>query len=185
MGQQLPHLEKDTLPTIGKRTFNSNFILAQVSQPILGAEFFCSEGLLIDCQGKHLVDAYNYTSHKDHVASTGVNKSINGLHGVIISSTSQSGFADILNEFVSLTQPRFSTSDNKHDVQHYIVTSGPRAHAKAWRLFPAKLAAARCKFARIEDLRIVADHQVAGHHLSIWSPTRNQETGNFMVTIGN
>ena len=86
-------------------------------------------------------------SHKAHAASAGVNKGINDLHRVAISSTSQSEFVDILNEFSSLTQPQLSTSYNKHDVQHYIVTLGLLAHAKAWRSSPAKLTVAHRELA--------------------------------------
>ena len=133
MAQHSPLFEKDNSAySLGKAPSTVTSTWPKSRSQSSGTDFFCSEGLLIDCQSKHLVDAYNYTSHKAHVASAGVNKYISGLHRVTISSTSQSKYANVLNEFMSLTQPQFSTSDDKHDMEHYIVISDPPTCQKAW-----------------------------------------------------
>ena len=52
--------------------------------------------------------------------------------------------------------PRFKPSDeNKHGVEHHIVTEGPPLHARARRLDADKLAAAKAEFTKMEELGII------------------------------
>ena len=50
----------------------ARYVRSSVHSQSSGADFFCGEVLLIDCQCDRLVDAYNYTRHKAYVASAGV-----------------------------------------------------------------------------------------------------------------
>ena len=47
---------------LGFRKFNWYFVLADVHHPMLGADFFCSNHLLIDVHTRHIVDAETYES---------------------------------------------------------------------------------------------------------------------------
>ena len=130
----------------GFRKFTWCFVLADVNRPMLGADFFCSNHLLIDVYTSHIVDATTYESvpvwHDDTPAP--------GLNTCAVSES-----ADILKEFPSVTRPQFSIGDVKHRVQHCIPTSGPPTHAKARRLSPEKLTITRREFAEMEKLGIV------------------------------
>ncbi len=46
----------------GFRKFTWCFVLADVNRPMLGADFFCSNHLLIDAYTSHIVDATTYES---------------------------------------------------------------------------------------------------------------------------
>jgi len=114
---------------------------------MLGADFFCSNHLLIDIYTSHIIDAKTYESvpvWHDKTPAPGLNACSAGNE-----------FADILKEFPSVTQPQFPTGDVKHSVEHCIPTAGPPTHAKARRLSPEKLAIARREFAEMEKLGII------------------------------
>ena len=131
---------------LGFRQFNWSFVLAAVNRPMLGADFFCSNHLLIDVYTSCIIDAKTYESipvWRDTARAPGLN------------TCTASEFADILKEFPSVTRPQISTVDVKHGVEHCIPTSGPPTHAKARRLSPDKLAIARREFAAMEKLGIV------------------------------
>ena len=46
------------------KTYEWNFIIADVSRPLLGADFLRANSLLVDLQGKRLVDAVTYLPDK-------------------------------------------------------------------------------------------------------------------------
>jgi len=101
-----------TINTFGKRTirldlgfrkFTWSFVLADVNRPMLGADFFCSNHLLIDIYTSHIIDAKTYESvpvWHDKTPALGLNACSAGNE-----------FADILKEFPSVTQPQFSAGD--------------------------------------------------------------------------
>ena len=55
-------------------------------------------------------------------------------------------YSDHLHHFPELFTPRFDSSINKHGVEHHIETYGPPVHARARRLNPEKLTAAKAEF---------------------------------------
>ena len=70
---------------------------------MLGADFFCSNHLLIDVYTSHIIDAKTYKSvpiWEDETPAPGINACSAGNE-----------FADILKEFPSVTRPQFSTGD--------------------------------------------------------------------------
>ena len=147
-GSTIDTFGKRTIPLdLGFRKFAWSFVLADVKRPMLGADFFCSNHLLIDVYTSHIIDAKTYESvpvWQDETPAPGLNACSAGNE-----------FADILKEFPSVTRPQFSTGDVKHSVEHCIPTSGPPVHAKARRLSPEKLATARREFAEMEKLGII------------------------------
>ena len=134
----------------GERRFAWDFITADVAFPLLGADFFCSHGLLVDIKNGRLVDAQTFAS-LPCVHDGGVR---NGLY------SSRSGgddddFQRLLSEYPDIARPTFSAATAKHGVEHHICTAGPPVHARARRLDPAKLAVARAEFDSMEQLGIV------------------------------
>ena len=114
---------------------------------MLGADFFCSNHLLIDVYTRHIVDAETYESVplKHHTALS------SGLNTCLVNSE----FDDIIKDFPSVTLPCFSSFTVQHGVEHYIPTSDPPTYARARRLSPDKLAIARREFAEMEKLGII------------------------------
>ena len=137
----------------GQRTFSQVFYLADVTQPILGADFFINNHLAIDLRGRRLIDLDTCSTWAaDSVAASSV--TIAGLSTRPLNTISR-----LLQEFPEVLVPRFDSGINKHGVEHHIVTHGPPVHARARRLDAAKLAAAKEEFSKMEEMGIVRRSQ--------------------------
>ena len=94
--------------------FTQEFHIADVTDSILGADFFASNRLAIDMASKRLISLDDLNVVATGAAS--VSSSICGLHVARIRS-----FDAIVDDFPELLVPRFkSTDSNKHGVEHYI-----------------------------------------------------------------
>ncbi|KAJ8361868.1 hypothetical protein AAFF_G00416040 [Aldrovandia affinis] len=157
VGPKLEAANRSKICTFGKRTvplclngcrFTWEFVLADVDRPLLGADFLCTNGLLVDVRNRQLVDAKDFNSLPCTRSSFPTTTLSSAL-------TSTCEFACLLAEFPDLVKPTFSTAAAKHGVVHHISMSGPPVHARSRRLNSAKLAAAKGEFANMEKLGIV------------------------------
>jgi cleavage and polyadenylation specificity factor subunit 1 len=127
--------------------FPWKFVIADVTQPLLGADFLCAYNLMVDIKGQRLVDTTTFSSVPlNH--STGQSL---GVHNVSMDRT----YADILAEFPEILTPTFSSSTARHGVEHFIPTTGAPIHSRARRLPPDKLAIAKQEFKHMQDLGII------------------------------
>ena len=133
---------------LASRQYKWDFIVADVSRPLLGADFLRANSLLVDLKGKRLVNAETYLSiplRKDGASAP---------HLDAISATTDS-YGKLLAEFPDITVPNFSQLHTKHGVEHFITTKGPPVHARARRLPPDKLATAKAEFDRMQSMGII------------------------------
>ena len=84
---------------LGSRSFNQSLHIADVCQPILGADFLVSNNLAVDLHGRRLIDLFSYTIIPT-TATLGSYKL--GIHRV---RTNDNDLASILNEFPELLVP--------------------------------------------------------------------------------
>ena len=133
---------------IASKTYIWNFTVADVSQPLLGADFLRCNALLVDLKGQRLVDAATFHSVPLSLAMAPA-PHLNS----IASSTDE--FDMLLAEFPEITTPNFTQAPCRHGVEHHIITKGPPVHARARRLPPDKLTAAKAEFERMESMGIV------------------------------
>ena len=134
--------------TLGKRSYWQEFILAEVTRPILGANFFATNFVLPDLARKRLLDG----SEDDWASGTpGGAKVI----CQVSEGEEKNEFHELLNEFPSILTTNFHSKANKHKIFHYIPTSGPPVFAKPRRLDESKLASAKKYFKEMEELGIV------------------------------
>ena len=130
------------------KTYAWDFTVADVSIPLLGADFLAHYHLLVDVHRHRLVDAYNLscttiTSAPDDLALhvTDVTQPYNALRS----------------EFPAVFRPELRPvpqSSPSHGVFHYIKTSGPPTFSKFRRLDPDRLAAAKKVFRDLEEIGI-------------------------------
>lgn len=122
-----------------RRQFSWRFIRAKVNTPIIGADFLKHYGLIVDLRQRMLIDTTT---------------ELNTIGNLNNASTPQVTLIDNTNPFASLfkeyrelldDQP-MTTTGVKTDVTHHITTSGPPVTARARRLPPDKLAAAKAEF---------------------------------------
>ncbi|KAG1936440.1 interleukin-1 receptor accessory protein-like 1-A [Pimephales promelas] len=128
--------------------FGWDFVTAKVAIPLLGADFLCAHGLLVDVKNHRLIDAVTFCSYTCTLSEA---------DSIRLSSmlSASDDFHRLLASFPALTQPTFSASAVKHGVEHHLATSGPPVYASARRLDPTKLAVAKAEFANMEHLGIV------------------------------
>ena len=134
--------------SFGNRSFSWRFTIADVPHPIIGADFLCEHALLVDMKNHKLVDGRTLDSISLQAAP-------NSSPVLQLSTASSGEFAYLLAEFPKITQPNFTLAVPSHNMLHYIPTNGSPVHARARRLPPDKLVAAKAEFSLLESLGIV------------------------------
>ena len=131
----------------GGRDFSFQFLLAAVDRPILGVDFLAKNNWLVDIPSKQILDSTTYTPIFS-VRATGNDEFV--------------AFVDVpapiqqlLDDFPEVVGATLGDLKPQHGVEHHIVTNGPPVHAKARRLDPVKLEAAREEFQRMEEAGII------------------------------
>lgn len=131
-----------------RRNFRWPFIIADVKAPIIGADFLDEHNLLVDVRNKRLIDGLTHLSYPGvPVPDSEQNPLPSSVHTI----DPENRYAHILREFPSLLQPSKSVPAADHDAQHTITTDGPPVTARARRLAPDKLAAAKLEFQHMLD----------------------------------
>ncbi|GBO23529.1 hypothetical protein AVEN_102898-1 [Araneus ventricosus] len=128
-----------------RRDFIWTFLIADVSTPILGADFLHYFGLVPDLRNKCLRDT------KTKLQSVGHLRYAN-LHSVQISISRDTVFHKLLKEFPSITKLPNPNQPVKHNTIHHIVTKGPPVVAKPRRLAPDRLKIAKSEFQNMMHL---------------------------------
>lgn len=129
-----------------RRDFKWTFIIANVKQPILGADFISHYGLLVDLSSKKLIDSLtqlNVLATIELCAETSV-KTINESHP----------YHDLLNSFPDLTRPTSFRDPPQHSIVHHIETVGPPVHARARPLPPDRFIKVKNEFKRMQEIGI-------------------------------
>ncbi|GFS86417.1 retrovirus-related Pol polyprotein from transposon 297 [Trichonephila clavipes] len=121
-----------------RRPFIWTFIIADVSSPIIGADFLKHFNLLIDLKKKSLVDVETslFTSC---VFSNIVQPSVLTVDANI-------SFKNILSEYPDLSNPSLISKSASHDTVHHIITTGPPVTARPRRLHSKLYDAVKVEF---------------------------------------
>lgn len=131
-----------------KERYTQKFYLADVSRPILGADFIINNGLVVDLKGKRLISPSKFSVL---LTSSDNPSPVSGL-----STAPHNQYSELLlKKYSDILTPSFDSDSNKHGVEHHIVTTGPPVHAHARRLDPEKLEAAKAEFKRMEQMGII------------------------------
>ncbi|GBN35397.1 Transposon Ty3-G Gag-Pol polyprotein [Araneus ventricosus] len=123
-----------------RRIFPWSFIIADVSRPILGADFLTHYGIIIDLKSKCLKDQQTTLTSTGKI-STDNTPSITALKLSL-------NFNDLIREYNDIFDDveRSPIKVQSHNVTHVIQAKGPPVGAKARRLAPDKLIAAKQEF---------------------------------------
>ena len=115
------------IPTYGTKTlslhlgmdhkFTWTFIVADISKPILGADFLHHSDLLIDLARKCLIKGQTFSSTSLHTSGDQVLAHCYLAEPLI--------YYSFLESFPSLTKPCFNCSNIQHNVAHHIVINRP------------------------------------------------------------
>lgn len=129
-----------------RRSFKWSFIICDVRQPIIGADFLKTHKLMVDLFNRKLVD--NVTN----LCSIG---SIVCCEQASVKSIQDDNpYRDILIQYAELTRPISYKEPSKHSVKHYIETSGPPVYARARPLPRDRYEIAKQEFRNMQALGI-------------------------------
>lgn len=156
-GEQLQGPSGEHIDGYGRRQVNLrlghlectwNFLVAAVTIPILGADFFKHHKLTIDIAGSKVTKANTHESirlcHTAEIANvTNTPKTV------------PAEFSKLLNEHSSIAKPDFHLPTVRHGVFLHIPTTGPPVSAKPRRLHPDKMKIAKAEFRKMEQMGII------------------------------
>lgn len=120
-----------------RRNFQWVFTLADVSHPILGADFLHYYKLLVDMHHRQLVDSLT------HLRVSGIASKLESLELSTFTFSCPEDFVEVLAEFPEVTKPSYEEVPTLHTTTHHIVTNGPPVCARPRRLAPDRLAIAK------------------------------------------
>ena len=130
------------------KAFTWKFTIADVSKPIIGADFLRYFGLLVDVGRKRLMDAETFLTVPASYRCSDVSKLC------VLVQTDQ--YSDILNEFREVTVPCIKKCRLQGKVEHHIDTRCSRpVYARPRRLSPDKLSVAKEEFQKLLDMNII------------------------------
>ncbi|XP_054706732.1 uncharacterized protein LOC129216542 [Uloborus diversus] len=122
-----------------RRHFLWTFLIADVSSPILGADFLHYFELVSDLRNKCLRDTKTKLQSADQIKDS-------KLHSVQISLSGDTKYHKLLRKFPSITKLPNPHQTVKHNTVHHIITKGPPVVAKPRRLAPDRLKIAKQEF---------------------------------------
>lgn len=121
-----------------RREFPFVFTIANISKPIIGADFLAKFGLLVDVQNKKLIDPL--TKLSVNAIETFCRVSLPKLFLL------DNKYMHILKEFPSITAPPDYNKVVRHSTVHRIETNGPLPYSKPRRLDANKYRVAKNEF---------------------------------------
>ena len=137
---------KDVRLSFAGRSFRWKFLVADVSFPILGADFLSHFRFLVDVANHRLVDTCNNSYAIIAAAPSNL---------ALPSIAAQNPYDALRLEFPEVFRPELHPSPLSpagHGISHFITTSGPPIFSKFRRLAPDILAAAKKVFQDMEDM---------------------------------
>lgn len=135
--------DKRTLNVGLRRPLSWTFVIADITSPIIGADFLFHHHILVDLRGRQLLDAKTGMTSKGTLAYSKV--------PTVYSVPGGEWYYDLLRKYPNITRPSTVLQKPKHQVQHFIETKGPPVTGKARRLTPDRYNAAREEFLKMVD----------------------------------
>ena len=132
----------------GQCNFQAWLIAANVSRPLLGADFLQTYNLLVNMRNRRLIEADSFSGIPCYVSPVTPTN-------LALVEPSSNKFQKLLNEFTDLLKPTFSTAEVKHGVHHFIPTKDCPVFARARRLAPDRLAIAKKEFSEMKKMGII------------------------------
>ena len=132
-----------------RRAYNVCFVVANVSQPILGIDFLSNHNIIVDCKNSMLVDA-----------ETGIRVSCEAARRTMPISFAIDGapveINNLLHKFPRILRPLQFPTGSTVSVEHHIETTTQRPiHFRPRQLPPEKFSAAQKAFAKLMEDGII------------------------------
>lgn len=125
-----------------RRKLDWTFVVADIKQAIIGADFLAHYGLLVDLKHKLLRDGITNSKASGVLSESKI--------GGITTFDHTNHYADLLQHFSNITKPT-NFQVPKHGVTHHITTTGPPVAEPARRLAGERLHATRSQIQHMLD----------------------------------
>ena len=148
------------IPTYGFETFIQDlglgrdyawrFVIAEVSKPILGADFLDHYAFLVDIRNNRLVDFSTTLSAKGDVAECKENwLGIRAIQEI-------SSWFELLQQYPEIKKPVATFMEPKYSTKHFIhTTAGPPVSEKPRKLAPDRLKQVKQEFQQMAQINLV------------------------------
>ena len=136
---------------IDDREFDFTFIIADVRQPILGADFLNRFYLAPNHRDRCLIDLNDWS---EIPVGDRCNNQPNRVTNINLVDQKADPFYQLLDSYPTLSTPSFTPKDVSHGVKHHIPTNCHPIQSKARKLNPEKLEIARKEFQKLVDLGV-------------------------------
>lgn len=138
-----------------RRAFQCTFIIADVKQPILGADFLTKYKLSVDFSKRKLVDQVTNLNILACISES--------RESTIKTVDNNHPYYELLSQYPELTKPVSFKDIPKHNVCHYIETVGAPVQSRARPLPPDRYAKAK------EEFRIMCEMGICRPSKSAWA----------------
>ena len=123
--------------------------IADVKQPILGADFLAKFYLAPNHRDGTLIDLRDYSVLKANFETESEPIRINH-----VSQANDPLYQMLDQKYPNLSNPTFRVKEVDHGVLHYIPTEGPPVQSRARKLAPEKLAVAKAELDKLVELGV-------------------------------
>ena len=134
--------------TLGNKVFRFNFIIADVKQPIIGADFLSHFYLAPNHRDGCLIDLQTFESLNVNLDNWSPKTHVNFV------SQKEDSYYQLLDQYPELSIPSFRVKEPKHGVHHYIPTQCNPIQSRARKLAPEKLAVAKTEIEKLVKLGV-------------------------------
>ena len=133
---------------IGQQDFNFTFVIADVSQRILGADFLAEFYLAPNHRDGVLLNLNNFNTLPATLARGISSNPVNFVEQL------ENPFYKLLDSHPKILTPSFTTKQPDHGVKHHIPTEGPPCQSRPRRLAPDRLAIAKEEIEKLVKLGV-------------------------------
>ena len=136
---------------IAEREFDFTFIIADVRQPILGADFLNRFYLAPNHRDRCLIDLNDWS---EIPVGNRCPNNRNRVTNINLVDQKSDPFYQLLDSYPTLSTPSFTPKTVSHGVKHHIPTNCNPIQSKARKLNPEKLEIAKKEFQKLVDLGV-------------------------------
>ena len=134
--------------SIGSKNYQYEFIVADVKNHIIGADFLAHFYLAPNQRDGNLLDLNSFDTIPAIISHGTIPPSLTFVNEV------NDPFYQLLDQYPDVTTPSFTIKEVKHGIRHHIPTNGFPVQSRARRLNPEKLAVAKEELGKLEALGI-------------------------------
>ena len=134
--------------TFGSKTYTFEFVVADVKNHILGADFLAENYLAPNHRDGSLIDLSSF-----HTIPAEVARGQAPTHMTFVNEVTNP-YYQLLDQYPDVLTPSFTLKEVKHGIRHHIPTEGFPVQFRARRLNPEKLAVAKEELGKLEKLGI-------------------------------